>query len=172
MNPLITTFWNICRYRLGPQDLPGSTALLGMVVFAYVVISTSVAGFNLPPAPAFFSALLDAGIIAGVTRLLLWVRELDTRMVQTTTALLGVGTFFGLIAVPLMWWQLSYEDPTQAFLPSFLMLSLFVWNLAVMGHILRHALNVAFYVGVLLAVLYMYISISILRALFAIPAGQ
>ncbi len=173
MNALINTFWQICRFRMGPQDIPFSAPLLWMVVVAYVVISTCVAGFNLSPIAAVMSSMLDAGIIAGLTRMILWVREQDARMTQTTTALLGTGVIFGFFAVPLMWWQLSFEDPTQAIVPSMIMLALLFWNLSVIGHILRHALNIPYFVGVLLSIMYMYVSVSVIRAFFVVPtAGQ
>ncbi|MFC1749286.1 hypothetical protein ACFL2V_10820 [Pseudomonadota bacterium] len=172
MNSVITLFWNICRFRAAPQDLPTSASLLWMMVIAHVIIGTCAAGVHLSPGPALASAILNVGVLAGVVRLTLWVRELDVRMNQTLTSILGTGILFGLILVPLLWWQLSYEDIRQALLPSFFGVALFVWQLAVIGHILRHAVNVAFYVGVGLAILYAYIADSVFRSFFTIPTAQ
>jgi len=166
MNSLIAPFWNICRFRLGPQDLPCSTALLRGALLFYVLISTVVSGFDLEPASAVMAALVDAGLMLSMIWLVLWARQLTPRFMQSAAALLGTGILFGFVAVPLMWWQSQYTEPNQALAPSLLILMLFGWNVAVIGHILRHALNTQFYIGVLMSLLYTYISITIIRAFF------
>jgi hypothetical protein len=166
MNSLIETFWNICRFRLGPQDLPASQNLFIGALLLYALISTIIGGFELPPERALLSAIVELVLMLGMIRMMLWVRDLWPRFQQTVTALLGTGVLFGFVAVPLMWWQSQYAQPMDAFAPSLLIFILFAWSVAVTGHILRHALNTPFYVGVLLSLLYTYVSITILRALF------
>lgn len=139
-----------------------------VTLLLYILISLIIAGFELAPVLALFYAILDAALLLGMIRMMLWVRDLWPRYLQTTTALLGVGVLFGFVAVPLLWWRSQYGDPMQAFMPSLLILGLMVWNSAVVGHILRHALNTPFYVGIALSLLYIYASATILRAVFAI----
>ena len=52
----------------------------------------------------------------------------------------------------------------------FLILVLIFWNLVVVGHVLRHAVDAPYYVGALLAVLYMYVTVSVTRSFF-VTAG-
>lgn len=163
---MIELYWKICRFRLGPQDLPASATLFTLTLVLYLLISTIIGGFDLPPERAFLSAVVDVALLLAMTRMILWARELWPRFQQTATALLGTGVLFGFVAVPLMWWQIQYERPMDAFVPSLLMFALFIWNIAVVGHILRHALNTPFYIGVALSLLYTYVSITILRAIF------
>lgn len=163
---MIETFWNICRFRLGPQELPASNSLFVATLLLYVLISTIISGFELAPEWALLSAVVEVALLLGMLRMMLWVRDLWPRFQQTAMAMLGTGVLFGLIAVPLMWWQLQYEEPVQAFAPSLLIFGLFIWNVAVIGHILRHALNTPVYVGVALSLLYSYVTITILRAIF------
>lgn len=163
---MLNTYWKICRFQLGPQDLPSSQSLMVATLLLYMLISLIIAGFELTPVMALFYAILDATLLLGMIRMMLWVRDLWPRYLQTTTALLGVGVLFGFVAVPLMWWRLQYGDPMQAFMPSLLILGLMVWNAAVVGHILRHALNTPFYVGIALSLLYIYASATVLRAVF------
>lgn len=172
MNSLIETFWNVCRFRLGPQDLPASQALFIGTLLLYVLMSTIISGFEMAPERALLSAIVEVALMLGMTRMMLWVRDLWPRFQQTSTALLGTGILFGFVAVPLMWWQSQYEKPMDAFVPSLLIFILFVWSVAVTGHILRHALNTPFYVGVLLSLLYTYVSITILRAIFVTSTGS
>lgn len=163
---MIERFWQICRFRLGPQDLPGSMPLFVVTLLLYVLIGTIIGGFDLPPEKAFLSAIVDVVLLLAMTRAILWARELWPRFQQTATALLGTGVFFGFAAVPLMWWQAQYDQPMDAFVPSLLIFAIFIWNMAVAGHIFRHALNTPFYIGVALSLLYTYVSITILRAIF------
>jgi hypothetical protein len=166
MNSPIEPFWNICRFRLGPQDLPASNTLFTGTLLLYVLISSIIGGFELSPERALLSASVEVALMLGMLRMMLWVRDLWPRFQQTATALLGTGTLFGFVAVPLMWWQFQYAEPADAFVPSLLIFILFIWSVAVVGHILRHALNTPFYVGVAVSLLYTYVSITILRAIF------
>lgn len=166
MNSFIQIYWNICRFRQGPQDLPAAQSLFIVTLLLYLLISTIISGFELEPERALLSAVVEVALLLAMIRVMLWARELWPRFQQTATALLGSGTLFGFIAVPLMWWQSQYDQPMDAFAPSLLIFALFVWSVAVTGHILRHALNVPFYVGVVLSLLYTYVSITILRAIF------
>lgn len=171
MNSVITMFWEICLFRRTPQDLPYSSSLLWMIIIAYVIIGTCAVGVHLSPGQALVSSILNVAVVAGLTRLTLWIRELDARMNQTLMAILGTGTLFGFILVPLLWWQLSYEDIKQALLPSLIGVVLYIWQLAVIGHILRHAINAVLFVGIGLAILYSFVTDSVFRAFFTIPAA-
>lgn len=51
-------------------------------------------------------------------------------------------------------------------LPTLLLLALLFWNLVVVGHILRHALSTNLGMGAVLATVYMYVSLSIIKILF------
>lgn len=166
MNSFIQIYWNICRLRQGPQDLPAAQSLFVASLLLYLLISTIIGGFELAPERALFSSVVEVVLMLGMIRMMLWARDLWPRFQQTATALLGSGALLGFIAVPLMWWQAQYEKPLEAFAPSLLVFALFVWSVAVTGHILRHALNIPFYAGVVLSLLYTYVSITILRAIF------
>ena len=150
--------------------MPVSSALLWATAIAYVLINVCLAGAFMSPGGAIGSAILTTLVLAGVTRLVLWVRELDARMVQTLTALLGTGIVFGFLLVPLIWVLFSYENPAQRpMVISLIVPVLFIWNLGVVAHILRHAMNVPFIVGIGIAILYFYIIDSVSRAFFPIP---
>ena len=97
-----------------------------------------------------------------MTYLLLWMRLKPGRYQQTLTALAGGGTILALIAWPLLLWQ----QQSGSSVASLLLWVFFFWNLGVFGHIIRHALSTHFAVGVLLALLYMFISYKISAILF------
>lgn len=165
MGKIIEAFWKICLFRQGPQDLPVSSVLMLASMLVYTVASVLVGLLNLSPIAALFSGVLDVALVAAMTQLLLWIKALGARFQQTFTALMGTGAILGFLALPLLYIQLQIgEQP--ALLPSLLTLALMIWNLAIVGHILRHAIGAPFFVGVLLAVVFMYVSISVMRSLF------
>ncbi len=169
MKAIIEALWNICLMRLGPQDLPASRVLLYLVAAAYAGAGFVVNVINLPDIGLFtalLSALVDTAVLMGVTALLLWVRDLGARYVQTATALVGTGALFTVMALPLVTLQ-AQAAPEGNFAVAVALIALMLWNLNVVGHILRHALDTRFFIGLLLSVVYLYISISVFRAFFA-----
>lgn len=165
MGKIIEAFWKICLFRQGPQDLPASSVLMLVSMLVYAVASVLIGLLNLAPIAALLSGILDVALVAAMTQLLLWIKALGTRFQQTFTALMGTGAMLGFLALPLLYIQLQMGDQ-PALLPSVLTLGLMIWNLAIVGHILRHAIGAPFFVGVLLAVVFMYVSISVMRSLF------
>jgi len=165
MGKIIEAFWNICRFKIGPQDLPASSFLMLVSMLAYIVMSVLVGLMDLKPVSAVLSGILDVALVAAMTQLLLWIKEMGGRFMQTFTALMGTGAILGLVALPLLIIQMQLGEQS-AFLPSVFIIALTIWNLAIVGHILRHAISAPFFVGVLLAVAYMYVSVSVMRSLF------
>ncbi|MCG8434061.1 MAG: hypothetical protein MJA83_08530, partial [Gammaproteobacteria bacterium] len=64
----------------------------------------------------------------------------------------------------------SKQGPASLLL-FFALVSVAFWNVAVIGHIFRHALNVTFTKGIILALLYAFIYYGSYRSLFSLPAG-
>ena len=167
MFQLVNVFWQICLLKRAPQDVPASTTLLWLTLGVYSVIGFGVSLITLGGVAAFISSVVDMGLLAGLTFLVLWSRELTPRYVQTTTALAGTGAIMTALALPLLVMQAGLGQ--SAMLPSVFVLVLMVWNLNIMGHILRNALDAKQWVGLLLAVMYLYVSISVFRSIFAEP---
>ena len=165
---LITFFWGLCTLKTAPQDLPASSFLLGLVLPVYFATSLVVAMLQWPVSTAILAALLDTALLTMLTRLLLWVRLLSGRFLQTLTALAGSGALLAVLAVPLVLWQQQAGAAADgiAALPSVLLLLWTGWNVVVVGHILRHALSTLLALGIGLAAVYAYISFQLMRILF------
>jgi hypothetical protein len=162
---LIKLFWDICAVKAGPQDLPASSFLLGLAVLAYFVTGASVAAFQWPLSQAVLAALLDTVFLTILSRVLLWARMLSGRFVQTLTALAGCGAMMTVIAIPLVMWQtlVGVTDANAPTLPSWLLMIWMVWNVVVVGHIIRHALSTVLPLGIGLAAVYAYITFQLMR---------
>jgi len=169
MKKVIDVFWKICLFKLAPQDLPASSYLLLVATLAYGLAGILVGLMSLSPGQAFIYGVLDIALVGSMTQLLLWIKEMGPRFQQAFTALMGTGAIMGFLALPLVFLQIQAGDQ-PALLPSVMLLGLVMWSLGIVGHILRHTISAPFFVGVLLAVMYMYVSMSIMRSLFSVAS--
>lgn len=164
---LIKPFFDICLLRQTPQDLPASGLLLGLALGAYTLSGALVSNVTLPAGTAVLAALTDTALLAGLTAGALHLQHLQGRLSQTLTALAGTGAILAVLAIPLTGWLSRVQEAgADSSLPRLLLLLLLGWSLAVAGHILRHALSTIFALGLVLAVIFYWISYSILFSLF------
>ena len=168
MLALLNYFWDLCLLRAKPQDAPASYMLLLLTLLANLMAGALVLGdaFN-GPLSAFTVALADNLLLMGFLWLLLSWRAWTCRFLQVATALLGSGVLMTLISFPL---QLALNNAPQqsavAVWAGLSLLLLLVWIHLVMGHILRHALEVVFAGGILLALLFNFVSTLLVQGLF------
>lgn len=169
---ILKSFFDICLLRKRPQDIPASSTFLFFCLIAYTLCSAAVALASYPGATALFIALVETGLFLLFVYFLLSLRSLTERWLQTSTALAGSGTLLGIISSPLHYW-LAAQEPGVAVSPEpvFLFLLLLVWNILVVGHILRHAMSIPFFAGVLVSICYLVLLISTMSALFPNPAA-
>lgn len=107
-----------------------------------------------------FSIVLMLGVLA----IALGWRGLLPRFNQTASATLLSGLLLSLLALPLVVWRHRSE-----FLESELLLFvLFVWSIAVLGHILRHTFQISLNQGIGFALLYTLMAWSIMTRLFPV----
>ena len=170
MLKLIEAFWKICLLQLRPQDLPASGFFVGVSFGLYAITNAIGTAITLKPATAIALTIVHAALLLSLTYAVLWAKELTPRLNQTASALAGSDAILTLIALPVLMWQPEGENIPP--IPTLIFLALTIWKLAIVGHILRHAMNIHFLMGVILAVAYMYISINISRMLFIIPTAS
>jgi hypothetical protein len=161
--PLIKLFLDICFFRKGPQDTPASNVLLGLAISAYLVVGIVLLGLEGGWAGAVIEAVVEGAMVFGFLFVALYLGKRLPRLRQTATALYGCDAVISATAVPLLAWLLVAPEakPVYIFL-TFLML----WHLAVVGHILRHALAIPYFYGVGLAFGYVFVSYQVMMALF------
>jgi len=160
---LFQTFFSICRFRSGPQDLPTSSHLLSWSLILYTLCSIVISLINLPPGQAVTVAILNTLLLALTMVALLQLSGYRERIVQTLTALCGAGIVLSIIGFPIIFW-LNHARLNQqgTALPSLLWLALFAWDLLVMAHVLRHAVSIRFSFGLLLSVIYIWIVFNVI----------
>jgi hypothetical protein len=83
---------------------------------------------------------------------------------QTLTAAVGCDAIITALGLPLV--LASVALPGMQETASLLLLGLMLWEIAVFGHILRHALNLPYLAGLGVALAYTAISLRVMMALF------
>lgn len=166
MDKLIRAFWGVCRLKVAPQDLPASSALLVVAAAAYLVTSVISAAVQLPIERAVLAGILDVALLGLLSYVMLWVRLLSPRWGQTMTALAGTGAIIAVLMLPFLFWQSGVTSAQAAFLPTIALMGCMIWDMFIIAHILRHALNVPMILGGTLAAVYIYISWRVFTVLF------
>ncbi|MDD5033675.1 MAG: hypothetical protein PHE55_02870 [Methylococcaceae bacterium] len=164
--PLIKLFLEICLFRKGPQDAPASIFLLGLSSAAYFAVGFVLLGLKIQWLEAVLQVFLEAVMLLGFVWVSLMVAGKLTRMLQTTIAMMGTDALISSFAVPLL--AFLMENPQASIIQLFLLLLMF-WHVAVVAHILRHALSQPFGMGLGLAVIYVVLSYQVMVMLF--PQG-
>ena len=171
MYTLVRPFVDLCLLRARPQDLPASRLLLVLTLIAHTLTGILASLQVLPASTALLAGITGTLMLAGMATLLLNIQGKRERITQTLSALAGSMAMLDLIALPLSaWWDRSHSgDSIDNPLPAFLLLALLGWNLAVMGHVLRHALGVAWFLGIAIAVAFYLVFMDIMKNLFPYP---
>jgi hypothetical protein len=161
-----TTF-EICRLRLGPQDLPASPSFMVLALLTYTLSNGLISVVQeVPIELAMLSGIIETLISVFLTSSLLYVTRYPLRIVQTVTAIAATGSILGFIGIPLIiWYQLQIKEHIIG-VSFILLLGLIIWSLIVHAHILRHALTVPFFVGFSIAMIILFLTINILSLLF------
>lgn len=175
MVKLLLCFFDICLLRRAPQDLPTSSFLLGFSLLLYAVVGLIMALQRLEALPGTLLIVVDAGLLAGLLWALLWIQDVLNRYQQALTALYGAGAVMQVIAAPLVVWQPDVVA-ADAMTPGMMLVSVLLWlwllwNLVVVGHIVRHAISTILPVGVMLGLLYVFVSFSVTRSIFFTTAA-
>ena len=161
---ILKLFLDICLLRANAEDIPASRALLIISVLAYFVLSLGIA--FVPGNLAKIVAIIMVGfiLVIALAQAGLWIRSFMNRSVQTITALAGTGTIFCILTWPLL---LLGE---QLIFPRYLLLLVFIWDIVVVGQILRNALSFPFWAGIGISVFYIFTYFRIIRVFFVAQA--
>ena len=164
---LWSTFFDLCRLRLKPQDLPYSHVLLNVTLFFYAMIGFSLSLIHASILEAILSTIADVSLLVILVSSLLYLAHYPGRIVQTLTALVGASCVLGVFTFPVMYWFEFLKDVEIA-IPILLLLGLGFWNFLVYAHVLRHALAVPFFVGVLFTFIIFTLNFSVLNIIVSL----
>ena len=160
MQGSIGVFWDIVLLRRGPRDLPAAWGLLATAAAASFAIEFAMIARHYGTGIALAHSSFDLALTAAVFSALLAFRGQGHRLLQTLTALFGVDA---LLSLPLALLSLSAGGEGHHVLAGLLFLALLAWNLLVIGHIVRVALDVPLLNGVAVAMSFTILSLLIDR---------
>lgn len=167
--PLIRLFLDICLFRKGPQDAPASQMLLWLVLAAYCLTGAAQALLE----DQWLEGIVQIPLQASILLVFIWVSlkaaAKMNRMRQTLIAMFGTDALISGFAIPLE--ALFLADP-QASPIHLLLLLLMLWHMAVVAHILRHALSQTLMVGLALSFVYTVFTLQALLMVFGPPAAS
>lgn len=167
---LLNVFVDICLLRAGPQDLPGSGFLLLLTALLSLLTGTlTIVGTFGSLGSALAAQVLDILLLLGLLRMLLQITAKQSRFQQTATALLGTGVLINLAAMPLQ--IISPGDPTASVateVSGLFYLFLLIWALVIVGHIIRHAIEIKLAGGIAIALLYFLAVNYLVQSLFTV----
>jgi hypothetical protein len=166
-------FYDICRFRTGPQDIPYALPLLRLALLTYIASQTIVNLFNGAPVAAFLATALDVSLLFLLVMSLLYITHQQARAVQTLTALLGTGTLISVYSFPLWIWINTARAAGGDFsFPALLLMILGGWSLAINAHIFRHALSTRFNIGLMVALMFSLVFFIAAFSLFPPARGE
>ena len=166
---LFSSFLEICLFRLGPQDLPASSFFLGIVFVISALFALLLNLINLPFQQAVLAAVLNLAVVIIITQTILRLYNKPMRFIQTLTAQFGTGIVLSVFAIPVIV-MLVYAKKHDINMSSgtVLWLVLFIWEIAVTSHILRHALSTTLLQGFLMAILYPLVYFQLINLLIPV----
>ena len=164
MQPLLKIFVDICLFRAKPEQLPYSYFLMMLCIITYVATGMAVSLVNQSLSKAILIVVVDTAMMLSFIFVGLWIRNFLNRTVKTITAIAGTGTLFTIVGLPLMM-ALNNQPKDQTSIFSLLVLIIVIWNVGVLGHILRSALSMPSWVGITIALMYFYVSINVLSVI-------
>lgn len=170
---LLRPFILICLFKQGPQDLPNSSLLMIISVLFYTLTSLVVSLLNQPLGTALLTAALDTILLYLLAVIALVIVKKPERKNQTITALAACGTILGFLYWPTaaLTFPGGIDSGSTNPIAGMILLTLGLWNVVIIGHILRHALAVSFMTGIGVALLYMFITLRIINAIVFTTAG-
>lgn len=165
----------LCCLRGNPQEFPYAPSWLALLFGTGVVLDV-LTGYVLDDASDTFArSLLSSSIVLALCWAALAIRGLTNRYIQTAGALLACGAAFSLLQLPLgVLFEPSGDVGTIVplaqvllqFLVHWLAFGLFVWQIAVNAHVMRHAMDASFGFALTLVIMWLIAYLALERILF------
>jgi len=158
MYQLLYLLRDVIQLRRGPQDAPHSPRLLAAMCGASLLLQLAIARLLKIEGETLAAGILALAFNLGLLYLLLNLRKLTNRFVQSALTLLGVAIVFQLLSLPIVLLAgghppaaADHLTPAQALL-GIVALPIVIWKLIVDAHVLRHSLDLPFVSGLVIAV--------------------
>lgn len=177
MKDLAALFWQVLRFKAGPEDVPYSKDLLRFVACVAAIIGLLTQTFISKDTsnwqPIVGLVVIGMGIETIAIGLALHFKKLSERFVQSLTALFGADVLLSLVAMCLL--------PIYAFAPEKspllglgFLIEMFIvcWSLAVRGFVYHRALNIGAFQANIMSLALFFITVFTALTVFPELAQQ
>ncbi|MCY3540716.1 MAG: hypothetical protein OXH31_02240 [Gammaproteobacteria bacterium] len=152
------TYIQLCFFRSSVRNASASTATLILVCALFAL--TSFLRFEFSPVAAdpvkYYSRILVVFVVFNVLMYLTLVfRQSQNRYPKVLSAFVGTRTLIDLFMLIVV-----FVAPADEYLRNVMTAVIVIWQMCIVGYILKEALNVMFPTGILISVLFTFISIG------------
>ncbi len=163
MQQLVKLFWDICLLRKGPQDVPPAYILFWFLLPVGLMVDFIITVNFIDLQQALLLVVVNTALLFAVVILILVTLGYANRITQTLTTLIGTGLVFSFIRLPIIF--VIKLAPQNAAMLGFLEITVLVWSLVVIAHILRYALSIQLFLAGALAFGYFVLSYQLVSYL-------
>ena len=162
---------DIALHRRGPEHIPSSGFLFGLLTTIYLIASIVATQVAEPLHRAVGMVVFDTLLYLGFFWLLLSIRSYPDRFYQTVSAIFGAQTFLTLIGIPLLISIGVESGEIETFnVGSWLFFILIFWSIDIAGFVLSRALQLSYFLGVLIVLGYSFSSFTLGGFLFPVAS--
>lgn len=162
MYELLKLFFDICRFKKGPQDIPDSKLLLHFLILVYASTHFLILTLSSDGLSVASQVIVEIILVLGMSWIILYVVKKPVRFQQTTNALLGTDALISFFTLPVMA-TLIGQGSALAFIALVLLI---IWHWAISGHIFRNALDQPLAFGLGVSFMYLLTSYQVTTMLF------
>ncbi len=151
--------------------MPADPRYLQASLAAYLGMGMLISLLETDLAGALGRSLVDAGALLAIAYLALRLRNHSGRFPQTAAALTASGAMLSVVSYPVLSVAYQFQSTDAAGLVAIAWLLVVAWTLAVISHILRHALDTTLMLASVLTIGYVALTITLISVLWpAAPA--
>jgi len=164
-------FVDIALHRRGPEHIPSSAFLFGLLTTIYLIASIVATQVAEPFPRAVGMVIFDTLLYLGFIWLLLSIRSYPDRFYQTVSAIFGAQTFLTLIGIPILISIGVESGEIETFnVGSWLFFVLILWSIDIASFVLSRALQLSYFLGVLIVLGYSFSSLTLGGLLFPVAS--
>jgi len=164
---LIMFFLELLQLRRTPADLPSSTLLFALL-FSLNCILGAAAHAIFASNDSLLRALAAEVLLLAMLAALFWLKRAQLRFLQSATAATGASIvmFCMAILIGLFYQSLGASlGPALGGFFALMLVTLLIWFVGVLAHILKMALNLPFWQAILIAMAMHVLQIALARGL-------
>lgn len=160
---IASRFFDLCFFKIGPEDMPSSTGILKLTLFIYFVLGVIISRIDSSWNESLLTSLTDLVYMSVAVGFLLNIKKHQIRYQQTLMAMAGAGICLGIISYPIVFWLHQIDEQQQATsVAMMLLMAVVIWSVLIVVHIFQKALEIKHRTAVMLTIIYIMLSLVVL----------